>query len=79
MDWHIGAAIGGMAGGIVAVLLSRGAPQRKCPDCGQQLPRLRKPTSLRQLLWGGYTCGGCSCAVYRNGLEIESRPPGVAK
>jgi len=31
----------------------------KCPSCDTQLPKVRKPTSLRQALWGGWTCKAC--------------------
>ena len=30
--------------------------QTSCPNCGQELPRVRRPANLRQTLWGGWTC-----------------------
>jgi hypothetical protein len=34
-------------------------PIRACPTCGTKQPTVRKPTSLRQALWGGSTCNAC--------------------
>ncbi len=36
----------------------------KCPQCGTAQPFIRKPSSVPQMLFGGYSCSGC-------GLEIE--------
>ena len=30
-----------------------------CPSCGVELPKYRKPASLKETLWGGWTCGTC--------------------
>ena len=30
-----------------------------CPGCQSPLPRFRRPASLQQALWGGYTCPTC--------------------
>ena len=30
-----------------------------CPTCKAGIPRVRKPDSLGQALWGGYTCKVC--------------------
>ena len=27
-----------------------------CPRCNSPQPKLRKPRSIRQAMWGGYTC-----------------------
>ncbi|MGH9714689.1 MAG: hypothetical protein ACRD5M_15450 [Candidatus Acidiferrales bacterium] len=40
-----------------------------CPRCGIKLPRMRKPGSARQVLWGGYTCSGCGAEVDKWGRE----------
>jgi hypothetical protein len=37
-----------------------------CPLCGAALPAVRVPTSLRQLMWGGWTC---SCGAELNALR----------
>ncbi len=39
--------------------------RRACPDCLTPLPAFRKPKSLHQALWGGWTCATC-------GLEIDA-------
>ena len=31
----------------------------ECPECGNELPRVRAPKNLRQMLWGGWTCSEC--------------------
>ena len=42
----------------------------KCPKCGQQVPAIRKPKSIRQFLWGGWTCTKCGCEIDKWGNEI---------
>ena len=39
------------------------AREYKCPYCGGTLPTVRKPTSMRQALWGGWTCPSCNCEI----------------
>jgi hypothetical protein len=41
-----------------------------CPTCGTQQPAIRKPTSLRQTLWGGWTCANCGTEIDRHGKAI---------
>lgn len=51
-----------------------------CPRCKTALPRLRDPRSLRQALWGGWTCPGCGAGVDKWGREVApSAPPTVVK
>ena len=38
-----------------------------CPKCGEPMPRVRKPTSLRQALMGGWTCARCGTEMDRWG------------
>ena len=33
----------------------------KCPACGSPMPKVRRPESMKQALWGGGTCGKCRC------------------
>jgi|SRR5271154_49885 len=50
-----------------------------CPHCKAQLPSVRLPHSLRQELWGGWTCPTCGAEVDKWGRELStgpSRPPG---
>lgn len=41
----------------------------KCPKCNSVQPRLRKPSSLTEALWGGYTCKECGCKMDKYGVE----------
>jgi hypothetical protein len=43
-----------------------------CPRCGHPMPKVRKPTSHTQALWGGGTCGSCGCEVDKWGREISA-------
>ncbi len=45
-----------------------------CPCCAADLPRLRRPRSFRQAMWGGYTCADCGCEVDKWGREVERKP-----
>ena len=38
-----------------------------CPTCKAEIPRVRKPDSLGQALWGGYTCKVCDSEVRQMG------------
>ena len=40
-----------------------------CPRCAAPLPTVRKATSIREALWGGWTCEHCSCKIDRLGRE----------
>jgi predicted RNA-binding Zn-ribbon protein involved in translation (DUF1610 family) len=63
----------------VGVVLLLGAINRAkavaCPRCGAKVPSIRKPTSLRQMLWGGWTCSDCGFEIDRNGRPILSPRP----
>jgi len=41
-----------------------------CPKCGSELPRFRKPTSIKQFIWGGWTCPRCGCEIDKRGRQI---------
>lgn len=47
-------------------------PVRRCPGCGQTLPRFRKPSGLREALWGGWHCARCGTLVDRFGRKQEA-------
>lgn len=34
-----------------------------CPRCGTTAPRIRQPQTLRQAMWGGWTCPTCGTEV----------------
>jgi hypothetical protein len=46
-----------------------------CPRCSTLLPRMREPRSLRQALWGGWTCPVCGAGVDRCGREVAPIAP----
>lgn len=67
-------------GGVVVVI----STQRKgrwgfnldpvsCPQCGQLQPSSRLPTSLRQGLWGGWTCRACGTEMDKWGRAMIAR------
>jgi hypothetical protein len=41
-----------------------------CPACGSSMPQVRQPKSLRQALWGGWTCAMCGCEMDKWGRLI---------
>ena len=41
-----------------------------CPNCGTPVPMFRMASSLRQMLWGGWTCSKCDTEMDRLGNEI---------
>jgi hypothetical protein len=41
-----------------------------CPRCGTPAPRRRVPQSLREELWGGWTCRNCGVRVDKWGREL---------
>jgi hypothetical protein len=51
----------------VVLLFAAMSSGRSCPNCDAKLPVFRKPTSLRQMLWGGWTCEVCKTEVDRSG------------
>jgi hypothetical protein len=73
--WLVQAILGGLIGGVVASLavplVMLLMPRRKCPECGEQLPRFRSPANARQGLWGGWTCPKCGCEVDRRGRKVS--------
>jgi hypothetical protein len=42
----------------------------KCPTCGSPAPRVRQPKSMRQALWGGWTCAKCGSEMDKWGRLI---------
>jgi len=38
-----------------------------CPECRTPVPLYRRPTSLRQAVWGGWTCNTCFSELDRRG------------
>ena len=46
-----------------------------CPTCGTKQPAIRKPTSFRQAIRGGWTCTNCGTEIDRHGHSI-GKPAG---
>jgi hypothetical protein len=44
-----------------------------CPACGASGGVLRAPRSLRQVLWGGWTCQKCGCVMDKWGRAVTLR------
>jgi hypothetical protein len=65
-----GAIAGAIVGPLAVLVVFLLQPQRKCPECGTQLPKRRKPANRRQALWGGWTCPSCGCEIDRKGNKI---------
>ncbi|NQX81118.1 MAG: hypothetical protein HRT66_03860 [Flavobacteriaceae bacterium] len=42
-----------------------------CPKCNLKQPFIRKPTSVRQALYGGSTCEKCKTEMDKYGVEIN--------
>ncbi len=40
-----------------------GQPPTGCPSCGAELPMVCLPKNVRQMLWGGWTCGSCHVEI----------------
>jgi hypothetical protein len=40
-----------------------------CPRCNRLMPTIRKPKSMSQAMWGGWTCEQCGCVMDRWGHE----------
>ena len=49
-----------------------------CPRCNARMPVTHKPTTKRQILWGGWTCPQCRCEMDKQGREIDPQT-GVVK
>lgn len=42
-----------------------------CPKCGAAMPLFRKPTSVRQGMFGGYTCPACGTEMDAAGRPMS--------
>ena len=41
-----------------------------CPKCGQKQTDFRKPTSISEVLWGGWTCPSCGTKMDKWGKPV---------
>lgn len=62
----IGMLVGGVGAAVVLLLFAMSRKPVKCPSCGREQPKMRKPANMQQAMWGGYTCQGC-------GAEMDAR------
>jgi len=46
---------------------------RNCPRCKADIPPIRKPTSVNQMLWGGWTCSSCGLELDRKGDPVVNQ------
>jgi hypothetical protein len=67
----VAGVLAGVLGGLAVLMFALLQPRRKCPECGEPIPKVRTPATGRQLLWGGWTCPRCGCEVDRRGRKIE--------
>jgi len=71
---------GMVAVGLVAIIYGTLAKNRwginldkvSCPRCNTLLPEVRTPRSLRQTMWGGWTCPNCGVDVDKWGREVNA-------
>jgi hypothetical protein len=58
---------------VVGIIFRLAAKSRRgCPRCGTMMPGVRRPVSVQQALWGGWTCQSCGCEMDRQGREISA-------
>jgi len=71
-------AIGSLAWGIGSVLICATVVAAvmamtgrlhpiSCPRCATLMPTFRRPASVKQALWGGWSCPNCGCEIDRSG------------
>lgn len=63
----LGMLVGGIGAAAVLLLFAMSRKPVKCPSCGREQPKIRKPTSMNQAMWGGYTCQGCGAELNASG------------
>ena len=42
-------------------------PRQVCPSCKEPLPRFRRPSSAREVVYGGWRCPHCKASVSPSG------------
>jgi C4-type Zn-finger protein len=43
----------------------------RCPKCDEQMPLVRVPENIQELMWGGWTCPKCGCKMDKFGKSID--------
>jgi ribosomal protein S27E len=41
----------------------------ECPNCQNPQPIFRKPTSVKQMMFGGWTCKACGAEINKYGAQ----------
>jgi hypothetical protein len=59
---------------VVVILMMAARNRRSCPRCSTEMPMLRRPTSAKQALWGGWSCPSCGQEMDRRGRAIGQGP-----
>ncbi len=62
-----GGIVGGIVGFLGVLLVGFLRPRTFCQKCQNPLPYIRKPTSIRQGIKGGWNCKNCGAIVSRDG------------
>lgn len=57
---------------IVRMIWERKSGQLQCPQCHFQPAVIRMPRSLREFMWGGWTCAICGARVDKRGQVARS-------
>jgi hypothetical protein len=76
-------SIVGLIGPILLILMVKSTAESKgkwglnvkeviCPRCKAQASSFRIPKSIRQFLWGGWTCSKCGCEFDKWGKEMKT-------
>ena len=53
---------------------SHGALKKvSCPNCGKNLNTFRRPATMRELLWGGWTCSACGARIDKWGNKCVEK------
>lgn len=50
-----------------------------CPKCTEPVPKTRKPRSVRQELYGGWTCQACGAEMDKNGTDITGTAKKISR
>jgi ribosomal protein L37AE/L43A len=58
--------------GIARKIWERKSGQLQCPRCHSQPAVIRMQRSLREFMWGGWTCSTCGAKVDKRGRELRS-------
>jgi hypothetical protein len=59
----------GLLGGSLAVILVAFLiPRKKCPQCGELLPRMRNSWGWSRVMW---ICPGCGCRLDRKANRVK--------